>query len=155
MRLLIDVDEKEFSHLSFNGIERYGSGLNVILHDWNEVPQLGLAVGVPTGFMTYISTEKQVRTMTNEPPWSSCLNFNKTTNELILYGTVYKNVKLSKLFNCVAAVFGTNLEIKHNVEWPKHQLASFTLNIVKTFLFYSFSHFILISLFPSCQEQHE
>ena len=93
LRLLIDVDEKEYSHLSFNGMERYGSGLNIILHDWHEVPQLGLAVGVPTGFVTYISTEKQVRTMTNEPPWSSCLTFNETTNERYSLRNCLQNCK--------------------------------------------------------------
>ena len=57
------------------------SGLTVILHDWNEIPQIGHDIGVPAGFKSYISGEKQVRTTINQPPWSTCKKINETTGE--------------------------------------------------------------------------
>ena len=51
------------------------------MHEWNEIPQEGLGKGIPPGLEGFISGEKQVRTMVNQPPWSSCKSKNETTGE--------------------------------------------------------------------------
>ena len=51
------------------------------MHDWNEIPRNSLGIGVPPGFQGYLSGKKQVRSMVNQPPWSSCILTDETTGE--------------------------------------------------------------------------
>ena len=74
---MIDVDEDETTSYSFYGKQRFGSGLSVLLHEWYENIQIGLAVGVPTGSTSYVGVQKQVRIMHNIPPWSDCVSVDK------------------------------------------------------------------------------
>ena len=72
LRLVLDIDEDETTSYSFYGNQRFGSGLSILLHDWHENIQIGLAVGVPTGSMSFVGIKKQVRIMHNDPPWNKC-----------------------------------------------------------------------------------
>ena len=73
---MIDVDEDETTSYSFYGKQGFGSGLSVLLHEWYENIQIGLAIGVPTGTLSYIKLQKQIRRVPNNPPWSDCITID-------------------------------------------------------------------------------